>query len=153
MSADKDELAGAGRLTRAIGVTLSADVDSPPRLLGPLASREAWDALRSRETWDAFRNQAPPPVAVPTLEQEERNERLVEAMEELGPDEALKALQRKAPGAKAGAGDDRYQDLYVKAMVASGGNLSRARSKFKRLTGLSLDRARKRFATIHKQQK
>ena len=64
-------------------------------------------------------------MAVPTLEQEERNERFVEAVEELGPDEAMKALQRKAPGAKAGAGDDRYQDLYDKAMMASGGNLSR----------------------------
>ena len=91
MSHDKDELAGAGRLTRAIGVTLSADVDLPPRLLGPLA-----------ETPDAIFNQITfPVVAVPDPD-EERAERFFEAVAECGLDVVIKLLQRRAPGRKAG---------------------------------------------------
>jgi hypothetical protein len=137
MSRDKDEFAGAGRLTRAIGVTLSADVDPPPRLLGPLA--ETPNPIFSQITF--------PVVAVPDPD-EERNERLVELIEELGLDEALKALQRKAPGRKPDDEIDRYLDPFIKALEASGGSLNRARKKFERFTELSPDWARKKFTEI-----
>jgi len=156
MSRDKDEFAGAGRLTRAIGVSLSADVDPPPRILGALASRELWDALRSQEAWDAFRNQAPPPVTVPDPEEEERGERLVEAIEGLGPDETLKALQRRAPGRKAGKEtpqEQRDNVLYDAVMKAAGGKTSAARRKFIDASELAYDTARRNFAAIHNRRK
>jgi hypothetical protein len=138
MSHDKDEFAGAGRLTRAIGVSLSADVELPPRprLLGPLA-----------ETPDPVFSQITFPVAdAPDADPQE--ERFVEAVEELGLGEALKALQRKAPGRKADDEIDRYLDPFIKALEASGGSLKSARKKFERFTGLSPDWARKKFTEI-----
>jgi hypothetical protein len=159
MSHDKDELAGAGRLTRAIDVTLSAEVDSPPRLpriLGRLASQEARDALKSQEAWDAFRKQAPPPVTGPDPEEEERAERFVEAVEELGRDEALKAIQRKAPGRPAGKEtpqERRDNALYDAAMKAAGGKTSAARRKFIDASELAYETARRNFAAIHKRRK
>ena len=138
MQCDKDELAGAGRLTRAIEVTLSADIDPPPRLFGPLA-----------ETPDPIFSQITFPFAAAPDPDEERAERFFEAVEECGLDVVIKLLQRKTPGPRAGAADDRYRELYAQAIKASGGDLNKARRKFRRLTGLSLSRAYKKFAEIH----
>ena len=139
MQCDKDELAGAGRLTRAIDVTLSADIDPPPRLLGPLA-----------ETPDPIFSQITFPFAAAPDPDEERAERFFEAVAECGLDVVIKALQRKVPGPKAGATVDLYLDPYIKALETSGGKLSRARSKFRNLTGLSPEWARKWFTMIHR---
>ena len=120
MSHDKDEFAGAGRLTRAIGVSLSADVELPPRprLLGPLAETpdpvfsqitfpvaDAPDADPQEERFVEAVEELGLGEALKALQRKAPDERLVELIEELGPDEALKALQRKAPGRKADATD------------------------------------------------
>jgi hypothetical protein len=139
MSRDKDEFAGAGRLTRAIGLTLSAEVDPPPRLLGPLAGKP-----------DPIFNQIFDQLPLATAPQQDSVERIIEIVEELGADEAMKALLRKAPGPTTGAMDDFYLDQYIKALEASGGSLNKARRKFDDLSGLSLDRSRKKFTEIHR---
>jgi hypothetical protein len=178
MPRDKNGGAEPERLTRETNADLSASAGPPPRpqppswlqpgltggfdallrrplILGPLASEEAKAAWAAGdEAWAAYVNSQPPPtVTIPDPEQEERSERFVEAVEDLGLDEALKAVKREAPGPKRGAKDDRYQDLYAEAMKASGGNLTKARSKFWRLSGLSRNRAYSWFAAIHKPQK
>jgi hypothetical protein len=144
MSHDKDELAWAGRLNRAIGVTLSADVDSRPRLLGPLA--ETPDPIFSQITF--------PVVAVPDPD-EVRAERFFEAVAECGLDVVIKLLQRRAPGRKAGKKTSERRDnaLYDQAMKAAGGKTSAARRKFIEASGLSYDTARRNFAAVHRRQK
>jgi hypothetical protein len=177
MPRDKNGGAEAERLTREINADLSASAGPPPRppprswlqpgltggfdallrrplILGPLASEEtkaAWAA--GDEAWAAYVNSRPPPtVTIPDPEQEERNERFVEAVEGLGLDKALRAVKRDAPGAKAGNKEARYRELCAEAMKASGGNLTKARRKFWRLSGLSRNRAYSWFAAIQKPQ-
>jgi hypothetical protein len=110
------------------------------------------------EAWAAYVSSQPSPTAIPSdPEQEERAERLIEVVEERGLEETLKAVGRKQPGRRPGhrmvATDARYEELYAKAVKASGGVLSKARSKFKSLTGLSRGRAYKKFAEIRGWQK
>jgi hypothetical protein len=144
MSLDKDEFAGAGRLTREIGVTLSADVDPPPRLLGPLA-----------ETPDPILSQIPLPFAAAPDSDEARAERFFEAVTECGLDVVIKLLQRRSPGRKAGKKTSEQRDnaLYGEAMKAAGGKTSAARRKFIEASGLSYDTARRNFAAVHRRQK
>lgn len=145
MSHDRDELAGAGRLTGAIGLTLSADVDLPPRLLGPLA-----------ETPDPIFNQITfPVVAIPDPD-EVRAERFFEAVAECGLDVVIKLLQRRAPGRKAGKTtpqEQRDDALYDATMKATGGKTNAARRKFIEASGLSYDTARRNFADARRRRK
>ncbi len=121
MPRDKNGGAEAERLTRETNADLSASAGPPPRpqpqppswlpsgfdalsrrphILGPLASEEAKDAhAAGDEAWAAYINSRPPPtVIIPDPELEERAERLIEAVEKSGLEEALKAVRRKPPG-------------------------------------------------------
>jgi hypothetical protein len=144
MSRDKDEFAEAGRPTRAIGVTLSAGADPPPRLLGPLA-----------ETPDPILSQMPLPFAAAPDPDEVRAERFFEAVAECGLDVVIKLLQRRTPGRKAGKkiSEQRDNALYYEAMKAAGGKTSAARRRFIEASGLSYDTARRNFAVVHRRQK
>jgi hypothetical protein len=145
MSRDRDEFAGAERLIRAIGVSLSAGADPPPRLLGPLA-----------ETPDPMFSQIPFPDGAAPNPDEERAERFFEAVAECGLDVVIKLLQRRAPGRPAGKEtpqERRDNALYFAAMKAAGGKISAARRKFIKASGLSYDTARRNFAAVHRRQK
>jgi hypothetical protein len=120
--------------------------NEPPPFLGPLAGDEALAYYVSQITFPADSTEPPDP-------HEDAVREMISTVEELGVEDALKALRRKAPGRKAGAEDAHYQTLYHKAMKASGGKVGAARKTFHNLSGLSLDAARKKFSAIHKVSK
>jgi hypothetical protein len=124
-----------------------------------LASEEAKAAhAAGDEAWAAYVNSQPSPTVIPSdPEQEELAERLIEVVEERGLEETLKAARRKPPGRRTGhriiVTAVCYEELFAKAMKESGGVISKAQNKFRRLTGLSRGRAYKKFAEIRGRQK
>jgi hypothetical protein len=114
-----------------------------PLFLGPLAGDEALAFYISQTTFPT----------TPLDPHETAVKEMYSILWELGAEDALKALRRKAPGPKVGAKDEHYERLYHEAMKASGGKVTAARKRFEDLSELSTDQARKRFSAIHKRSK